>query len=149
MDEQRIAKQARPIELAMSDGSTMVGEVFLDLYDAHRDGSQRVGDLLNGEEFFLALRTPEGVYLVNIEQVLEVRVEAEKEKDELMLLGRKHTLRIQTVHRGELRVDLYVDLPQTSSRAKDYFNQRLRFFRVFSADEVIYLNPSSILFIRD
>ncbi|NIQ96476.1 MAG: hypothetical protein GWO11_05460 [Desulfuromonadales bacterium] len=149
MDEQRIAKEPRRIGLTLSDGRSLSGEVFLDLHDVHRRGSQRVGDLLNAEDFFLPVKTADGVFLVNIEQVMEVRVEAAAEKDELMLLGQRHTVRIHTVHGQEMIAELYVDRPQSSSRAKDYFNQPLRFFRVFQGDEVIYLNPANILYIRD
>ncbi|HKL49090.1 MAG TPA: hypothetical protein VJ882_05495 [Desulfuromonadales bacterium] len=149
MDEQKIAKQARLVHLTLSDGSSFPAEVFLGLCAARHSGGQRVGDLLNGKEFFLPVKTADGVFLVNIEKVMEVRVGAATETDDLDFFGQKHTVRIHTVHGPELIADIYVNLPQTFSRPKDYFNQPLHFFRIFQSDEVIYLNPASILYIRD
>jgi hypothetical protein len=46
-------------------------------------------------------------------------------------------------------VDLYVNLPQTSNRVKDCLNQQQRFLPVFREEEVLYLNTSYILRVRD
>jgi hypothetical protein len=149
MDEQKITKESRTVRLTLSDETTVEGEIFLNLFEAHTGRPERVGTLLNREIVFLPVKTVEGVFLVNLQQVVTVQVAAAEEQDELMLLGQQHTVRIHTTTGQELIADIYVDLPQTSSRTKDYVNQPHRFFRLFRDDEITYINPDYILYLRD
>ena len=50
MDEQKIEKEAQAILFELPDGSKIEGEVFLRLYEAHHEGHQKIGDLLNNED---------------------------------------------------------------------------------------------------
>jgi hypothetical protein len=149
MAEQRIPMQKRLVNLVLADGSRLEGDVFLSLYEAHRMGAQRLGDLLNSEIRFLPVKTAAGIQLVNSTLIVSARTNQSEEADELMRLGEKYSIYVTTLLQEELVVDLYVNLPQASNRVKDCLNQQQRFLPVFRDEEVLYLNTSYILRIRD
>lgn len=149
MDEQKISKEIRKVVFTLADGHQVEGEVFLSLFGAHHTGQQRVGDLLNDGENFLPVKTAQGFFLLNVRQIMAAKVGEAGEKDELMLLGQKYTVGITTVSGQELIADVHVNLPQTSSRVKDFFNQPQKFFRVFQGKDILYLNADYILYVKD
>lgn len=149
MAEQRIPMQKRLVNLVLADGSRLEGDVFLSLYEAHRMGAQRLGDLLNSEIRFLPVKTAAGIQLVNSTLIVSARTNQSEEADELMRLGEKYSIYVTTLLQEELVVDLYVNLPQASNRVKDCLNQQQRFLPVFRDEEVLYLNTSYILRVRD
>ncbi len=149
MAEQRIPMQKRLVNLVLADGSRLEGDVFLSLYEAHRMGAQRLGDLLNSEIRFLPVKTAAGIQLVNSTLIVSARTNQSEEADELMRLGEKYSIYVTTLLQEELEVDLYVNLPQASNRVKDCLNQQQRFLPVFREEEVLYLNTSYILRVRD
>lgn len=149
MAEQRIPMQKRLVNLVLADGSRLEGDVFLCLYEAHRMGAQRLGDLLNSEIRFLPVKTAAGIQLVNSTLIVSARTNQNEEADELMRLGEKYSIYVTTLLQEELVVDLYVNLPQASNRVKDCLNQQQRFLPVFRDEEVLYLNTSYILRVRD
>jgi hypothetical protein len=149
MAEQRIPMQKRRVGLVLADGSQLDGEVFLSLYEAHRMGPQRLGDLLNSGIRFLPVKTAAGIQLVNSALIVSARTDQSEEADELMRLGEKYSIYVTTLLQEEIEVDLYVNLPQASNRVKDCLNQQQRFLPVFREEEVLYLNTSYILRVRD
>jgi hypothetical protein len=149
MDEQTIAKETRDVGLILSDGTSLAGEVFLNLYGAHHFGPQRVGDLLLGPERFLPLRSASGTRLVNIAHILQARVGAAEETDPLMLLGERHAVAVTTASGERIETVLYANLPDGSQRVKDYLNQPLRFFTFFLPEAVLYLHRAAILWVED
>ena len=149
MDEQKISKIARSVQLTLSDEKVVEGELFLNHFDARCERPERVCDLINGEETFLPVKATEGVFLVNLARVVTVQVAAAQEQDDLMTLGMNHKVCVHTTICQEFIADIYVNLPLTSSRVKDYFNQQQRFFRLFEEDEIIYINPAYIRYLRD
>jgi hypothetical protein len=149
MDEQRIAMQKRRVGLLLVDGSRLEGDVFLNLYDARRMGPQRLGDLLNSEIRFLPVETPAGIQLVNCALIVNAYTDQREEADELTRLGEKYSICVTTLLQEEIAVDLYVNLPKGSRRVKDCLNQQQRFLAVFREREVLYLNTSYILRVRD
>ena len=149
MDDQKISKAIRQVRFTLADGHTLVGEVFLNLYEMRHAGPQRVGDLLNGEVLFLPVRVAGETLLVNVEQILSARVAAAAELDDLMTLGERYTVEVITLSGEPVVADLYVSLPSTSCRVTDYLNQPQRFFTFISTKEVIYLNRRFVLAVRD
>lgn len=149
MDERRIAMQKRRVDLVLADGSRLEGDVFLSLYDAHRTGPQRLGDLLNSEIRFLPVETTAGIQLVNCALIVSAQTDRNEEADELVRLGEKYSITVFTLLKKELAVDLYVNLPQASRRVKDCLNQQQRFLAVFRDRKLLFLNTSYILKVRD
>jgi hypothetical protein len=76
-------------------------------------------------------------------------VAAKAEKDDLMTLGKQYAVRIRTTQEIEIQGDIYVNLPEESSRAKDYFNQSARFFPLFQPASIVYVNRDFILAVQE
>lgn len=147
--DRKIEKEVRPILCELSDGSEIEGDVFLRLYEARHAGPQKVGDLLNEEKKFLPVKAKGGTLLLNRSHIVLTKVKAELEKDDLMTLGKKVTVRLK-MHRGrEIQGDIFINLPEGFCRVKDYVNQPTRFFTLIQPDFVIYINQEFILSVRD
>ena len=149
MDERRVEKDTQPVMLELSDGSQLAGEFFLRRFEAHHEGRQKVGDLLNDSLAFIPFNTGEGVVLLNVSELVSIRVPLETEADDLMRLGQKYAVRFRMKQGTDLEGEIYVNLPMESSRIKDYLNQPVRFFALFRPDAVVYLNRRFILTVMD
>jgi len=149
MDERKIEKQTQEVVFEMSDRSVVSGKVFLGLYEAHHTGRQKVGDLLNEQLSFVPVKTVRGAVLLNMSHIVTVTVRSEVEKDDLMTLGKKYAVRIKTTQGKEVKGDIFVDLPEETSRVKDYFNQTFYFFTIFQATSIIYINRQFILSVEN
>lgn len=149
MTEQKIAKNRQQVVFSLADGSEMEGDVFLSLYEAHRQGPQRVGELLNGRDTFIPLKTADGTVHLNIRNVIKARIPTEQERHDLMMLGKKYRVRIATLQGETIEGDIYVDLPRDRSRVSDYLNQPERFLRIFVSGHIVYMARRLILTVRD
>lgn len=150
MDERKIEKGTEAIFFELSDGSEVEGEVFLRLYEAHHEGQQKVGDLLNNEEArFIPLRTKGGVLLLNRSHLALARVRTEVEKDDLMTLGEKYTISLTMLGGKKIEGNIFVNLPEGFCRVKDYFNQPIRFFPLIQPEFVLYINQEFVLSVQD
>jgi hypothetical protein len=149
MEEQKIVKNQRWVEFTLADGSVVKGVVFLNLYDAHRPGPQRVGELLNGKDTFLPIKTDEGTLHLNVDNIIEARTSEEEELHDLMMLGKKYRVEIITLSGRNIAGDVFVDLPKESSRVSDFLNQTQRFFALMVPGSVIYVARRFILSAKD
>ena len=82
---------------------------------------------------------------MNTSQIAAVRIRLELEKDDLMTLGKKYTVRVKTARGKGVVGEVYVDLPEETCRVKDYLNQPLRFFPLFQLTSIVYINRDFIL----
>jgi len=149
VDERKIEKENRSVLFELYDGSEVEGEVFLRLYEAHHEGLQKVGDLLNEETRVIPIRTKRGTLLLNRSRIASAKVRAESEKDDLMTLGKKYTVSLKMLRGKEIQGDIFVNLPEGFSRVKDYFNQSIQFFPLIQSEFVIYINRELLLYIQD
>ena len=149
MEDHRISVEARTVELVLTDGTRLTGEVFLQLYGQHQAGMQRVGEVLNDENNFLPLRTTEGVKLVNLTQIVMVSVPAETEFDPLLALGEEHRVRVTTSVGVTLDARIYVNLPSGSKRTKDFLDQKKRFLLFNVGEMVVYIARRKILLVEN
>lgn len=149
MEDSKIEKQTRTAAFALSSGKTVEGEVFLRLYEAHHTGPQKIGDLLNGDTPFIPVKTPDGVVLLNLRQIVSAKVPLEEEQDDLMILGQKLSVTVEMTNAWEQSGDVYVNLPEGKDRLKDYINQPGLFFPLFDSKLIVYINRLHILFISD
>lgn len=149
MEEQKIAKNRQHVIFTLADSSQIEGEVFLNLYEAHGRGQQRVGALLNGEGAFLPVKTIDGTVHLNVANIIKACTSIKAECCDLMMLGKKYTVQITTLNGEKIKGEIFVDLPNERSRVSDHFNQLDRFFRVFTSDQVVYISSHYILTVRD
>jgi hypothetical protein len=148
MTDQVIAKQRRNVLFTLIDGSEIEGDVFLRLYEARHFGPQKVGELLNGENGFIPVATEQGMIHLNVVNIVTARTAAGEEWDDLVRLGRKYTVRIQT-RLGEIAGEMFVNLPEENCRVSDYLSQADRFLRVFSGEEIVYIGARFVLSVQD
>ena len=152
MNGPKIQKLSRTVVITLTDGSQIEGDVFLRLYSQNHDSVQRLGELLNDEDnFFIPVKTASGVSvtLLNLEHIVSVQTERQIETDERMELGKSHTVSIKTFTQEALKGEIFINLPSDSSRAKDFFNQQLKFFPLFQENHVVYVNFRHILSVND
>lgn len=149
MEDQRITVETRRIELVLTNGDLITGETFLQLHGAHLTGPQRIGEVLNGEEDFLPVRTTKGIELINLEQVVSVSTASKEEFDPLLSLGEEHQIRVDSTVGKTLDAQIFVNLPGGKNRVKDFLNQNKRFLLFIHNEQVIYLARKRILCVRD
>jgi hypothetical protein len=149
MDERRVEKVTQPVSFELADRRRLDGDVFLQQYESHHTGRQTVGDLLNEAVPFIPVKAAGKVVLLNAVQIVTAAVPSKSEKDDLMTLGKRYAIRIKTTQDKEISGDIFVNLPEESSRVKDYFNQSARFFAIFQPDSIVYVNPNFILTVEE
>jgi hypothetical protein len=123
--------------------------MYLQLHGFHQSGTQRVGEVLNGENNFLPVRTSEGLKLVNLAQIVTVSVSAEIEFDPILSLGEEHPVRVTTSTGDTLDTRIYVNLPSGRNRAKDFLDQKKRFLLFIVEENVVYIARRKILLVED
>jgi hypothetical protein len=149
MEDQKIAKIRRQVLFTLADGSTVDGEVFLNLYEARHERPQRVGELLNSDDAFIPVETAAGTIHLNSINIVSAQTSFMEEGDELMRLGEQYRVQIATSLGTVIVGQVFVNLPHERSRVSDYLNQRQRFCRVLRAEEIIYIGTRFILSVQD
>lgn len=149
MEEQRISVQTRRVEIALTNGERLKGELFLQLHGAHIDGPQRLGEILNGEDSYIPLRHDGQIDLINLEQVVAVSSSATEEVDDLLKIGEEHQVKVYTTTGQSMDLRIYVNLPCGKTRVKDFLNQRKKFLLFLHDDTVIYLSRDNIIRVLD
>lgn len=149
MADARLETHIQPVQVQLATGELLDGEVFLQLADVYHTGPQRVGTLLNGDDYFLPVRCDGHVTLINLRQVVSLSVAADYEADELMTLGKEHQVAVRTTASDPFSAQIYVNLPDGRTRVKDYLNQHQRFLPFFSGSKVVYCNFRYILQVED
>lgn len=152
MNGRKIQKLSRTVVFTLTDGSQIEGDVFLRLYTQSHDSVQRLGELLNDEgNYFIPVKTMDetAVTLLNLDHVVSVQTERQTETEDWLVLGKNHPVTIKTFNQEPLEGEIFINLPNDSCRAKDFFNQHLKFFPLFQANHVVYVNYRHILSVTD
>ncbi len=142
MNGRRLDTEMTAATLHLANGDVLRGELFLQLVSPRHGGRQRVGELLNDEECFIPVRTPAKVVLVNLDQVVSVTVARSEQEEGLLTLGEHHRVRFVLGDGRSLAADIFVNLPESRGRVKDFLNQKARFLCCLQPDRVIYVNPT-------
>jgi hypothetical protein len=149
MSEYRIEKLRRPLNVLLTDGSRIEGEVFLQPVSRRRSRPEEPADLLNDNDPFFAL----------------------VHNGETMLVAKANVARAETVSQGEDELDVtsagrFVEVTMTDgticagcifieSRAErprllDYLNSySSRFLPVVDARQVSLVNTNTIAHVRE
>lgn len=134
----------------LSDQNKIEGYVFLSLYQESHSGPQNLGDLLNGEEQFIPVKTDRGIELINISHIVQARIDSEDELDDIMKLGSSYTISAKMSVGAPVEGDIFISLRDGRfGRVKDYANLRFTFLRLFQPKHVIYVNQRYIISIHD
>ncbi len=149
MKDLHVSVEARTVQLVLTNGSKLTGEMYLQLHGLHQSGTQRVGEVLNGENNFLPIRTSEGLKLVNLAQIVTVSVSAEIEFDPILSLGEEYQVTVTTSTGDILETRIYVNLPSGRNRAKDFLDQKKRFLLFIEGENVVYIARRKILLVED
>ena len=139
MNERKIKKESLEVFFKLSDGNEIRGNVFLRLHEANHTGPQRVWELLNAKDPFIPVETHRKVIFLNSSQIVSAMIRSELEEDELVKLGEKRTIQINTILKEEVEGDIFVSLPEDRHRVKDYLNQSEKFFLLFQPDKILYV----------
>jgi hypothetical protein len=149
MNDQKITKNRRSVSFTLADGSNVEGYVFLSLYEACHEGPQRLGNLLNSVDTFIPVDTPNGLLHLNIVNIIAAYTPLSEEKSDLMTLGARHRVQINTSLGSVIEGEIFVNLPNERNRVSDYLNQGERFFRVFLQETIVYIGSRYIVTVRD
>lgn len=150
MNNQKIEKKIRQVSLMLSDQSTIEGYVFLSLYEVTHSGPQNLGDLLNSEEKFIPIKTDKGIALVNLNHIIQARIDSEGESDDLMKMGSSYSICANMSIGAPVEGDIFISLQDGRfGRVKDYANLPFSFLRLFQPKLVIYVNQGYIISIHD
>ena len=149
MSNVKIDKKKKEVLFTLTDGTEIQGEIYLWLYSTNRMGPQRIDELLNEGSTFIPVRTVDGYVLLNSTHIMLARAEMEKNIHDPIMMGRKYSVRINTTLHNNLKVDLFVSLPEGFRRVKDYLDQELQFFTFFLPEHILCINRDCILSIRD
>ncbi|MFO7578349.1 MAG: hypothetical protein R6W66_11550 [Pelovirga sp.] len=149
MDDRRIMVEPRGVELTLSSGLQLHGELFLHLQGTHLSGLQRVEEILNDADSFMPIRSGGNVELINLEQVVCVSLAAAEEIDPLLTLGSEHRIRVEPAVGAPLALRIFVNLPSGRERVKDFLNQPRRFLPFLQEDRLLYLARAWILRVTD
>lgn len=141
MNELWIKKKLQPVEISLSDGSGVEGEVFL--------LSETLADVLNGQNTFIPVKTTTEILLLNLSQIVSVTIQTPWEEDELLTLGHQYTVRLTMLNGKEMGGDIFANLPENFFRVKDFLDQPLSFLPLFHPGLIVYFNKKFILSVHD
>lgn len=149
MYDHRIDKALRKVSFQLSDGDQIDGEIFLNLYGPNHSGSEKLGDLLNQGKQFIPVKTSGIIVLLNTNHIVQAKIDAEQEEDDLMQLGKGHSVWIKTILKEEITGLVFIGLQDGHARVNDYFNETIRFLRLFQTDYIVYVNQKAVLSVHD
>src|SRR3954463_2092909 len=147
MDPLRVPKRRSEIEVTFADGSVRKVAVFLAEQASRHGGEERVRDLLESSEYFVACIDREGdnVAFLAKESLAVVRTEEPPwERDEVNLPV-EHEVEVCLRGGAILRGFLSYVLPADSSRPIDYLNGSFRFFTLIEEGRVALVHKTHVL----
>lgn len=149
MSEYRIEKLRRQLNVWLTDGTQLEGDVFLRQVSRHRSRPEEPGDLLNDPEPFFALMRSGEAMLVAKSSV--ARAETTYQDDDEMNIASlgipvEVTMTDGSVCTGSIFLESRTDRP----RLLDFLNSyRDRFLPVVDARQVFLVNTQVIAHVRE
>jgi hypothetical protein len=149
MEELKVPKSRTPVDVQLADGSQHSVSLFLSTYAADHPGGQRVSDLLNGGEEFIAafdMQADEMTFLNrrNI-SVAYVPAEAEADRAEQYTLPEETEVRVTMLDGSRLTGLLSYVRPAARSRVIDFLNEHDLFFPLLVKERVALINKLRVL----
>ena len=149
ISDYRIEKVRRTVEVTLSNGHRLDGDVFVRASNRFRSGPEEPLDLLNDDEPFLPLVLTTGAaYLVQKAQISMVRTRLPQGDDTMdrAVVGMKVELTLidGSTHLGCIFPDVRADRP----RLIDALNTSLPFLALFAAEQLRLVNRRHIAYVR-
>ncbi len=149
MDDHRISVETRYVDILLTNGNQVSGDMFLQLHGTKSYEPQRIEELLNGENEFIPVRHGDRVFLLNIRHIVSLTCDADSELTDLQRLGEQYSVSVETVN-GQLDdLQVFVNLPSGKQRIKDFLNQRKTFLLFIKDNKGIYLQRDMIVRVSD
>ncbi len=149
MEDHRISVETRNVDILLSHGSQISGDMFLQLYGTNSYGPQTVEEILNGENTFIPLRHNGKVQLLNINHIATLSCDAAGELNDLQRLGESYTVSVETVAATYEGLQVFVNLPTGHQRIKDFLNQPKSFLLFINGEKSLYINRDMIVRVSD
>ena len=149
MSEYRIEKHRRSLQILLTDGKTLEGEVFLQPATRHRSRPEEPVDLLNDAEPFFALVRNGETMLVAKDSV--ARAETSYQSDgELDIVALGVFVEVTMTDGNVCSGCIFVESRTGRPRLLDYLNSyRNRFLPVVDAQQVFLVNTNTIAHVRE
>ncbi len=145
------ASHRLPAEVLLAEGVTVRGELHLQARVAHREGPETPLEMLNRDEPFFVLSTPDAnIVFLSRDQVAVVSCAPEPGLDDPDRLNAAKRQDLEVVLWGgaEYRGWATLELPPTRARTLDYLNASGRFVAVSTETETRYINRSHVCIVR-
>lgn len=149
-DDYRIEKTRRPVEVTLSNGRSLAGDVFVQAFARFRAGPEEPLDLLNADDPFLPLGLTNGdVLLVQKSQIAVVgtALPAEDDSVERGVVGMHVELGL--IDGSNLSGSIFPEVRMGRPRLVDILNDsKLPFIALFGADQLQIVNRAHIAHAR-
>lgn len=149
MQEYRIDKLRRPVQLFLADGRKLAGDVFLQPIARLRPAPEEPADLLNGDEPFFALSEATQLLLVAKDQVTRLETAPPEADNPLEFPNLGIVVEISMADGTVESGCIFPETPASRARLLDFLNATdQRFLAVYSADKVCLVNRRLIVSVR-
>ena len=150
MSDYRIEKVRHPVELTLSSGLRLTGDIFLQAFARFRAGPEEPLDVLNDSAPFLPLVLPsDELLLVQKSQIVIVATALPDNDDpaEAGIVGMH--VELVFVHGESVTGSVFPELRADRPRLIDFFNNSpLPFLPLFAADQLVLFSAAHIAYAR-
>lgn len=151
--EYTIKKEQYEIEMVMTNGVTLCGKVFLDSSQVRPGTHMSVGELLEGDDRFVPMTTPEGEFIVlQKESIVSVSLAANWELQFLKDPGPEafiiKDIQVFLVNESHFSGKLYIEPIEGLSRVSDQLNRTQKFLTIHVGDRAMLLNTHHITHVK-
>jgi len=147
----RIEKSRLPVELTLSGGEVLAGDLFVQASAKHRFEMADAPEVMNSAEPFFPLRILGGeTLLVAREQVRDVRVAFEHAAVPDWAVGTVSHVRITLLGGAMVEGRVHIEAISARARVLDVLNYTdERFFPVFLDRQLILINRASVVHVQE
>ena len=144
MSEYQVEKRKVSVTIALVDGQTREGVIFLSPFSSHHSGPQTMIDLMSEEEPFAPFVGSDGSFLlVNKSQISHIMYQ--KEADDKPVLGTPLEVEVTFTNSRQLSGTVVLEVPEGKSRLLDFMNSNRDFFGLECEDGYYVVNPNIII----
>lgn len=144
--EQWAATERVPVRIALAEGVTLTGEIYLQPSTAFHETRETPLEMLNRRELFFPLSQPDGEFLLVAKaQVVSLSYEGAVVADpERASAARVIGIEVTMVGGTSYQGNAATELPPDKSRLSDYLNAPEPFFCIVVAESTLCLNRSRV-----
>ena len=149
-NEYRIEKLRRAVQVMLSDGTELEGEIFLRPVSRYRSRPEEPVDLLNDAEPFFALKHDGAVKLVAKESISRVVTTADDDEDQVQVATPGIPVEVTMTDGSTCGGSIFPETREGRPRLLDFLNSyRDRFLPVVDTQQVYLVNTHTIAHVRE